>query len=124
MATDPATERVVYIRPRTILQVLGIVLATFAIIAFVYLAWHIITWILIAAFLALALNPAVGRLERRGMKRGYAAAIVFVVALAAIVGLGFLLLPPLVRQVTEFIQAVPGLVDDLVAGRGPLGFLQ
>jgi len=124
MATSPANERVVYIRPRTILQVLGIVLATFAIIAFVYLAWHIITWILIAAFLALALNPAVGRLERRGMKRGYAAAIVFVVALAAIVGLGFLLLPPLVRQVTEFIQAVPGLVDDLVAGRGPLGFLQ
>ena len=31
MATDPATERVVYIRTRTILQVLGIVLATLAI---------------------------------------------------------------------------------------------
>jgi predicted PurR-regulated permease PerM len=124
MATSPANERVVYIRPRTILQVLGIVLATFAVIAFVYLAWHIVTWILVATFLALALNPAVGRLERRGMKRGYAAAIVFLVTLAALVGLGFLVLPPLVRQVTDFIQALPGLVDDLVAGRGPLGFLQ
>jgi predicted PurR-regulated permease PerM len=96
MATSPTTERVVYIKPRTILQVLGIVLATLAILAFVYLAWHIITWILVAVFLALA----------------------------AIVGLGFLVLPPLVRQVTDFIQAVPDLVDDLVAGRGQLGFLQ
>jgi predicted PurR-regulated permease PerM len=124
MATSPTTERVVYIRPRTILQVLGIVLATLAILAFVYLAWHIITWILVAAFLALALNPAVEHIERRGLKRGYAAAIVFVLALAAMVGLGFLVLPPLVRQVSDFIQAVPDLVDDLVAGRGQLGFLQ
>jgi predicted PurR-regulated permease PerM len=104
--------------------VLGIVLATLAIIAFVYLAWHIITWILVAVFLALALNPAVEKFERRGMRRGYASATVFLLALAAIVGLGFLLLPPLIRQVTDFIQAVPDLVDDLVAGRGPLGFLQ
>jgi predicted PurR-regulated permease PerM len=124
MAIDPASERVVYIRPRTILQVLGIVLATLAIIAFVYLAWHIITWILVAVFLALALNPAVEKFEHRGMRRGYASATVFLLALAAIVGLGFLLLPPLIRQVTDFIQAVPDLVDDLVAGRGPLGFLQ
>ena len=124
MATSPTTERVVYIRPRTILQVLGIVLATLAILAFVYLAWHIITWILVAIFLALALNPAVEKFERRGMRRGYASATVFLLALAAIVGLGFLVLPPLVRQVTDFIEAVPDLVDDLVAGRGALGFLQ
>lgn len=113
-----------YIRPRTILQVLGIVLATLAVLAFVYLAWHIITWVLVAIFLALALNPAVEAFERRGMRRGYASAMVFILALAAIVGLGFLVLPPLVRQVTDFIQAVPDLVDELTAGRGPLGFLQ
>jgi len=124
MATPPTTERVVYIRPRTILQVLGIVLATLAVLTFFYLAWHIVTWILVAVFLALALNPAVKKFEQRGMRRGYASAAVFLLALAAIVGLGFLVLPPLVRQVTDFIQAVPDLVDDLTAGRGPLGFLE
>jgi predicted PurR-regulated permease PerM len=117
-------ERVVIVRPRTVLLVLGIVLAAFAGLALLYLAWHIITWILVATFLALALNPAVEKFERRGMRRGYASATVFLLALAAIVGLGLLVLPPLVRQVTDFIQAVPDLVDDLVAGRGALGFLQ
>jgi predicted PurR-regulated permease PerM len=124
MASAPAPERVVYLRPRTVLVVLGILLATLALLALVYLAWHIITWILIAVFLALALNPAVEFFEGRGLRRGYATAIVFFLALGAIVGLGFLLIPPLVQQVRDFVDAVPDIIDDLTAGRGPFGFLQ
>jgi predicted PurR-regulated permease PerM len=121
---DDRSERVVYVRPRTILVVLGITLAVAALLTFVYLAWHVITWILIALFLALALNPAVEFFQRRGLKRGWASAVVFFIALGAIIGLGFLLVPPLVAQVTDFIEAVPDFVDDLTAGRGPFGFLQ
>jgi predicted PurR-regulated permease PerM len=117
-------ERLVYFRPRAILVVLGIFLTTAAVITFLYLAWHVITWILIALFLSLALNPAVEGFERRGMKRGWASAIVFFLALLAFTGLGFLLVPPLIDQVTQFIDDVPGLIDDLTRGRGPLGFLQ
>jgi len=117
-------ERVVYIRPRTILVVLGIVLVAAALFAFLYLAWHVITWILIALFLALALNPAVEFFERHGLRRGLASAVVFLLALAAFAGLASLLLPPLVEQVTDFIDAIPGFIDDVTAGRGPLGFLQ
>ncbi|MEO8289915.1 MAG: AI-2E family transporter [Gaiellaceae bacterium] len=124
MVTPPAAERVVSFRPRTIFLVLGILLGTSALLALLFLAWHVITWLLIAAFLTLALNPAVEFFQRHGMRRGLASALVFFIALGAIVGLGFLVLPPLVRQVQDFIEAVPDLVDDLVAGRGELGFLQ
>ena len=121
---NAAQERVVSFRPRTVLVVLGILLATLALLTLVYLAWHIITWILIAVFLALALDPAVEFFQRRGLRRGYAAGIVFVLAIGAITGLGFLLVPPLVDQVRSFVDYVPQVVDDVTAGRGPFGFLQ
>ena len=117
-------ERVVYVRPRTILIVLGIVVVAAALFVFIYLAWHVITWILIALFLSLALNPAVEFFERHGLRRGLASAVVFLLALGSFAGLASLLIPPLVEQVTDFIDAVPGFIDDITAGRGPLGFLQ
>jgi predicted PurR-regulated permease PerM len=121
---NAAQERVVSFRPRTVLVVLGILLATLALLSLVYLAWHIITWILIAVFLALALDPAVEFFERRGLRRGYATGIVFVLAVGLIAGLGFLLVPPLVDQVRSFVDYVPQVIDDVTAGRGPFGFLQ
>jgi predicted PurR-regulated permease PerM len=121
---NAAQERVVSFRPRTVLVVLGILLATLALLTLVYLAWHVITWILIAVFLTLALDPAVEFFERRGLRRGYAAGIVFVLAIGVIAGLGFLLVPPLVDQVRSFVDYVPQVVDDVTAGRGPFGFLQ
>ena len=117
-------ERLVSFRPRAILVVLGIILAAVAIIAFLFLAWRVITWILIALFLSLALNPAVEFFERRGLKRVVASLVVFLLALIAFAALGALLIPPLIDQVEEFADAVPGFVEDLTAGRGPLGFLQ
>jgi predicted PurR-regulated permease PerM len=117
-------ERIVYFRPRAILIVLGIILSATAIIAFLFLAWHVITWMLIALFLALALNPAVEFFERRGLRRTFASLLVILLALLAFGGLGALLIPPLISQVEEFVAAVPDFVEDLTAGRGPLGFLQ
>ena len=76
-------ERVVSLRPRTILVVLGVTLLFVGVLALVYLAWHVITWILIAVFLAAALNPAVEFLQRRGMGRGIASGLVFLAALRA-----------------------------------------
>jgi predicted PurR-regulated permease PerM len=119
-----APERIVYVRPRTILVVIGIVLVVLALLTFFYLAWHVITWILIALFLALALNPAVEFFQGRGLGRGLASAVVFVLALGGITGLGFLVIPPLAAQISDFIEALPDLIEDLIAGRGALGFLQ
>jgi predicted PurR-regulated permease PerM len=116
--------RVVAVRPRTVFLVLGIAVLVGLALFLVLLAWHVLTWILIAAFLATALNPAVEAFERRGLARPYAASVVFVLALLVVTGIGFLVIPPLVRQVTDFVNTVPDFVDDLTAGRGPFGFLQ
>ncbi len=116
--------RVIAVRPRTVLVVLGITVLVGFVLLLGYLAWHVLTWILIAVLLAAALNPAVEVFERRGMTRVAAASLVFVLALAAVVGIGFLVIPPLVAQVADFIDAVPDFIDDITAGRGPLGFLQ
>jgi len=116
--------RVLAVRPRTILLVLGMTVLVGLALALVYLAWRPLTWILIATLLAAALNPAVEAIERRGLRRAWAASVVFVVALLVVTGIGFLIIPPLVTQVTDFGNAVPDFIDDLTAGRGPLGWLQ
>jgi predicted PurR-regulated permease PerM len=116
--------RVVTVRPRTIFLVLGIAVLVGLALVLVLLAWHVLTWILIAALLAAALNPAVEAFERRGLRRGYAAGIVFAIALLVLTGIGFLVIPPLVSQVTDFVNAVPDFIDDITAGKGPLGWLQ
>ena len=117
-------QRVVSFRPRAILVALGLTLLVFLALAVVYIAWHVVTWILVAVFLASALNPAVEFFEHRGLRRGFAAALVFLLAILCIGGLGFLVVPPLVDQITKFIDAVPGIVADVTKGRGPLGFLE
>ncbi|MBW3593468.1 MAG: AI-2E family transporter [Actinobacteria bacterium] len=119
-----AEERLVLFRSRTVLGVLGVVLLFALTLALVYLAWRVITWVLIAAFFAAALNPAVEFLQRRGIRRGFAAAAVFFAALGAIAVLASLLVPPLVEQVRKFVDALPEIVADITAGRGPLGFLE
>jgi predicted PurR-regulated permease PerM len=116
--------RVVTVRPRTVFLVIGLTVLVGALLVLVYLAWQVLTWILIAIFLATALNPAVEFFLRRGMKRGFAATLVFLLTLLAVTGIGFVLIPPLIEQVREFVEAVPDFIDDLTAGRGPLGFLQ
>jgi predicted PurR-regulated permease PerM len=116
--------RVVAVRPRTIFLVLGLAVLVGLALVLVLLAWHVLTWILIAALLAAALNPAVEAFERRGLRRGIAASIVFAIALLVLTGIGFLVIPPLVSQVSDFVNAVPDFIDDITAGRGPLGWLQ
>jgi predicted PurR-regulated permease PerM len=118
-------ERVVRFRTSTVLAVLGITIAVALLLQVVWIARQVLTWVLIAVFLALAMNPAVEWLQAHGLKRRAAAtAVVFLFVIAAIVGIGALFVPTLVDEVNKFADALPGYVDDLTAGRGPLGFLQ
>ncbi len=119
----PAEERIVRIRPTTILAVLGI---TFGFLLLLYVTWisrQVLTWIIVAIFLALALNPAVEAFERRGLRRGLATAVTSLLALGVIVAAGSLFIPTLVDEATGFAEELPDYVRDVSEGRGPLGEL-
>jgi predicted PurR-regulated permease PerM len=125
MLAGAVQERVVRFRTSTVLAVLGITIAVALLLQVVWIARQVLTWVLIAVFLALAMNPAVEWLQAHGLKRrGAATAVTFLLVLAALVGIGALFIPTLVDEVNKFADALPGYVEDLTKGRGPLGFLQ
>ena len=119
------TERVVRFRLRTIFAVLLIVIGVWAVLQLVWVARHILAWVFIALFLALALNPAVDWLQQRGVRnRGLATGVVYIAALGSIAAVSALFVPTLVSQINEFAQKVPDYVAQVTEGRGRLGFLQ
>jgi predicted PurR-regulated permease PerM len=118
-------ERVVTFRPKTVLSVAGMLLALAILVWVVWVSRRVLIWVLVSVFLAMALNPAVDGLQRRGIRRrGVAVTIVFVLVVLVIAGLGALIIPQLVTQVNDLVDAAPGYVHDLTKGRGPLGFLE
>jgi predicted PurR-regulated permease PerM len=117
-------ERVVRFSVRSVLSVIALVIAAWAMLSIIAITRQVISWILVSIFLSLALNPAVEWFMGRGIRRrGAAVGVTFALAIGAIVGIGFLFIPTLVNQVNDFVQALPGYVDDLTKGRGRLGFL-
>jgi predicted PurR-regulated permease PerM len=118
-------ERIVRFRVRTVLSVLGLIIAVWALLHVISIARHVIVWVLIAVFLAMAINPLVEWLQRRGIKgRGLASGIAFLLVLAAVAAIGATFAPTLVDNVNKFVDAVPGYVDDITKGKGRLGFLE
>ena len=65
---------------RTILAVDAVVIATWVLYRLLGRLRDVILWMLIAAFIALVLNPAVAALQRHRFRRGAAVGVVFAVA--------------------------------------------
>jgi len=118
-------ERLVRLRARTILSVLAIVIAVALTLEVIWIARHVLAWVVISIFLALALNPAVEWFQRRGIRsRGWAAALTYVLAILFLVGIAVTFVPTLVNQLNDFVHKLPDYVHDLTHGRGRLGFLE
>jgi len=119
------TERTVDLRPRTILRILLIVIAVGLTLEVIWIARHVLAWVVIALFLALALDPLVAWIQRRGkLARGPAIAVTYLIVIVVIVGVGATFIPKLIDEVNGFVQALPSYVHDLTHGRGRLGFLE
>jgi predicted PurR-regulated permease PerM len=74
---------------------------------------NILILVLIAAVLAIGLDPAVRRLVATDMRRGVAVALIFLAFAAFIFLFGLLVVPPLAHQVTGLANDVPGYAQDL-----------
>ena len=97
----------------TIVRTVTIAVLTLVVLYAVFLVRHVLILVVVAAFLAIGLDPAVRRLERLNIRRGYAVALIFFAAIAFIVAFAVAVIPPLVRQVTSFATDLPGYVEDL-----------
>jgi predicted PurR-regulated permease PerM len=93
-------------------------------LALVYASRGILVQLVVAVVLAMALEPLVQALERRGLRRGTAVGMAFAFAALLVVGFAYLLIPPLVDEVTRFAHNIPSLLQKLTQGQGKLGFLE
>jgi predicted PurR-regulated permease PerM len=91
---------------------LGLALAYSAYLA-VQNALSILVLIFIAMFLAIGLNPAVVRLQRLGLGRGPAVALVGLGVVLLFCGGLFALVPPLISQGNDLIGNLPNYIEDL-----------
>ena len=103
---------------RTILTVDAVVIATWVLYRLLGRLREVILWVLIAAFIALVLNPAVAALQRHRFRRGAAVGVVFAAAVLVFAGLLALFGYPLVNSLTHVAERLPTMVDQVQRGHG------
>jgi predicted PurR-regulated permease PerM len=96
-------------------QVVRVVLTVVCVAISLYLLYLLrkpISWLLIAAFLAVALSPPVNVLSRH-MRRGFAITITYLGLLAVPIALIALIVPPLITEANDFADKVPSYARDV-----------
>ena len=91
---------------------LGVV-ATLLVLRGLYSVRGILVQVLVALFITVSLEPAVQWLTLRGLRRGLAVTLIFVVVFAALLGFLISVIPPLVNQGRQLIDDLPGYLGEL-----------
>lgn len=79
--------------------------------------------LLASVVLAIGLQPAIRWLENRGLRRGWALAVILLAGLVLMVGLGLVLVPFLIEQVAALVEELPDFVERLQETPGMVGSL-
>ncbi len=79
--------------------------------AVLYLLAPVLTPFVVAALFAYLMDPLVDRLERRGLGRGLAVALVFLVGSIVVIAVLLVLVPFIERQIANFLAQLPVWVD-------------
>lgn len=108
----------VTVSTRTVLRIIGLVLATVIAFAAIRQSAHTLTLIGVAVFLSLAFNGPVRWLANHlpGKSRGSRALATGIsIFIIAVIFAGFIaaIVPPLVKQTSSFIDAAPGLLENV-----------
>ena len=104
--------------PRAVVKVVVIAAATLLVLYGLYLIRHVLILVVVAAFLAVGLDPAVRKLERLGLGRGSAITVIFVAAIGLLTAFALAVIPPLVEQISRFATNLPEYIQNF-AERNP-----
>jgi predicted PurR-regulated permease PerM len=114
----------VAVAPRTIFLFVVVAIGALLLLALVYTVRGVLTQLIVAVVLAMAAEPLVQILERRGLRRGSAVGISFTLLVLAFALFAYLLVTPLVHETRRLVADGPQLLQQLTQGHGRLGFLE
>lgn len=97
---------------RTIFRTVMVVLLVLAALYLAYRLRQPIGWIVLATFIAIALSGPVNLLSRH-MPRGIAITLAYIGLILIPIGVGAIVVPPLVREATDLAQNAPQYVQDV-----------
>lgn len=89
------------------------VAVTFVSLWAVYAAHQVLLLLVVALFIAAGLDPVVAWLQRRGLPRGLAVAVVVLAGLVVLGGVLDLVVPVVVKQVTQLVNHLPRYAAEL-----------
>ena len=101
-----------------------VLVSSVVVLALALLAWRLrvtLLLILIGVFVAALLNPFVRFLRRRGMRRGPAVGVVYLVIVVVALAFGYLIFHPLLSSANRFAHDLPTLVKQAQQGKGVVG---
>ncbi len=114
-APEPLVHRPSQVSPKTVFTVAFCLVGVAALVEFLIETRVSVILTVGGAMAAVALDHAVTVFTRRGLRRGLAIAVVLVLLLAAVVGFGFLLIPPIASQGKALVAEAPALWKKLHA---------
>ncbi|MEA2591312.1 MAG: hypothetical protein QOD62_1143 [Actinomycetota bacterium] len=115
---SPRRSRVPY---RVILAAIWLTIASVASLGLLYRLHDVVFDLVLAAFIALVLNPVVNQLQRIGMGRGPAILAAVAVFFLIFVGLGAAVAAPITSQGVKFAKQAPQYLKQAQEGKGPVG---
>jgi predicted PurR-regulated permease PerM len=74
---------------------------------------HVLVILLFGVMIAHAIGPYIATMERRGIPRAVGVLGIYVALLLVLIGTGWLVLPPLVRDTAAFVATLPDLIRSL-----------